>query len=312
MKTFKKICKMEQPKLKKWLERCLKAKYGMNKVVNEDGFLYVKGNCPILLTAHMDTVHKENCREIITFKTDKGETVLTSPQGIGGDDRCGIWIIWQIICKTKYRPSILFCEDEEIGGVGSNKFCKTKWVKELESLKYLVELDRAHDNDAVYYDCGNAEFKKYIKKATGYIEDHGSFSDISHLSPECDVASVNLSCGYYRAHTTEEYVVFEEMWHTYKVVKKLCAEAKECDSYDYQEVNPFRYSNNWLSEMYDGGAYKSYNYYNDTAYYEINYNDAKGEDVYCVEASSYEEALGMFFLDKTDRCYQDIIDVMVY
>ena len=307
MKNCIKICKKDQTTLKGWLEKLLKAKY--KEVINEDGFLYAKGNgkAPILLTAHMDTVHEKQC-DFITIDKGKGETVLTSSKGIGGDDRCGIWIIYMILTKTKYRPSILFCEDEEIGGVGSGKFCKTEYIEDLTELKYLVELDRANYNDAVYYNCGNKEFKSYIKKITGYKEAYGSFSDISNLSPECDKASVNLSCGYYRAHTLQEYVIFEEMFDTYKVVKKLLANAKESESYDYQDE--------WESEsLYDdwfGTTYRGYSFAS-KEFYEILFNDENGkEDYEIVDATSFEEALGIFFIDHPNICYNQIIDYHEY
>ena len=301
MKVFKKICRKNQENLKRWLEKLLKAKY--KTVVNGDGFLYAKGNCPILLTAHMDTVHQKDCTEIKTVKAN-GLTVMSSPQGIGGDDRCGIWIIRMILTKTKYRPSILFCEDEEIGGVGSDKFTHTEYIKELKNLKYLVELDRANDNDAVYYHCGNAEFKNYIKETIGYKEAHGSFSDISNLSPDCDIASVNLSCGYYNAHTTDEYVVFEEMLKTYKAVKLLCSKAKEVEAFEYQEE---RYSYSWSR---NGSYYDSWyidNWYKTNAF-EFSFNKDGKTDYDYIEADSYEEALGLFFMDNPTVCYNDIIE----
>lgn len=313
MKTFKKICRKNQLELKAWLYKLLKMKY--RKVVCEDGFLYAKGDVPILLTAHMDTVHKETCKQIVVEKKD-GKTIFSSPQGIGGDDRCGVWMIWMILCKTKYRPSVLFCEDEEIGGVGSNKFTKTDYVKDLSELKYMIELDRANDKDAVYYDCGNEDFMDYIKETTGYTEAYGSFSDISHLSPASDVASVNLSCGYYNAHTLSEYVVYEEMFATYKVVKDLLSKAKDCKAYDYQE---YRLYKNYASYDYDYGYGYKYNLwdytnrYNQeekakTEIYEINFME-KGEEMYdWVDATSLEEALGIIFMNYPTVCYNDIID----
>ena len=303
MKNFIKICKKGQYELKDWLEKLLKAKY--KSVVNGDGFLYAKGSdkVPVLLTAHMDTVHKEQC-DFVQITREKGETILTSAKGIGGDDRCGIWMIYMILTKTKYRPSILFCEDEEIGGVGSDKFCATKYIDDLKELKYLIELDRANHSDAVYYDCGNEDFKKYIQKTIGYKEAYGSFSDISNLSPDCDKASVNLSCGYYRAHTLQEYVIFEEMFRTFKKVKTLLAEAKTCPSFDYQAETA---SSNWWNEWDYRYDYKS------KVFYEIMYNDKNGkEDVAIIDAGSLEEAFGIFFMENTDRCYMDIIDYAEY
>lgn len=300
MKKFTKICRKEKMELKGWLEKLLKAKYG--EVINEDGFLYAKGNVPILLTAHMDTVHKEKCRDIVIEKHEN-MTILSSPQGIGGDDRCGVWIIWMILTKTKYRPTILFCEDEEIGGVGSNKFVKTKYIDDLKEMKYLVELDRANDNDAVYYDCGNQAFKRYIKETIGYVEAYGSFSDISHLSPECDVASVNLSCGYYNAHTLKEYVIYEEMFNTFKAVKVLLSKANDAKNYDYKEVTWYDDRYSWFDDYFPSRKSES-------DWYEIYFNGEDGMDCEVVQGTSYEEAIGMFLIMRPELRYGDIVDVL--
>lgn len=334
MKKFIKICRMNQKSLKNYLEKMLKKFYP--DVINEDGFLYAKGS-DILLTAHLDTVHKETCT-VVKIRKEDGNTILSSPQGIGGDDRCGVWIIYNILTKTKYRPSILFCEDEEIGGVGSSKFVCTEYINDLTQLKYLIELDRANANDAVYYSCGNTDFQNYISEMISYEISYGSFSDISHLSPECDVASVNLSCGYYKAHTLDEYVIYEEMLNTFEQVKVLLKNAELCAKYDYQEEKYAIWNSNMLSNFYYNRNYKeSYGEYKEgydegytegyTEGYNDGYNDGmiegsksitceryvviydsnKGRKRYITIAKSIEEAIGKFVIANPEICYDDII-----
>lgn len=300
MKKFIKICKKNQKQLKSYLVDVL-VSAGYKPVV-EDGFIYAKEqNVPVLLTAHMDTVHKEKVRNIVI----EGNRI-SSPQGIGGDDRCGIYIIYKIITKTNLRPAILFCEDEEIGGVGSDKFTTSKISYELDNLKFLVELDRANATEAVYYSCGNEEFKSFVEKATGYKESWGTFSDICNLSPECGLASVNLSCGYYKAHTTDEYVVFDEMENTIDAVIDLLDAAldDEVKKFDYMEE---KYS--YLDD-YDYGwgllrnQYKYTRNYKDIVIIWTEGND-QFEDVYT--AINECEALGMFFMDHKKVRYVDVI-----
>lgn len=245
---FVNICLPSQEDLKKVLETKL-IDAGYTDLVNEDGYLYAKGTIPVLLTAHMDTVHRELVKDFYEYyDEEKKKHYISSPQGIGGDDRCGIYMILEII-KT-HKCSILFCEDEESGGIGSNKFCKTEFINELSDLNYLIELDRANETDAVFYDCENNEFTDFIEKNTGYKEAYGSFSDISNLSPYCRVASVNLSCGYHNAHTTSEYVVVEEMFNTIDVVKKLLD--VECEQFEYiEKVYPKNWYGGWNDDWYD-------------------------------------------------------------
>ena len=80
----------------------------------------------------------------------------------------------------------------------------------MKGLKYIVELDRKGSNDAVYYGCGNKEFEDYVT-SKGFKTAYGSFSDISVIAPELKIAAVNISSGYYNAHTQHEYINIEQL-----------------------------------------------------------------------------------------------------
>ena len=308
---FIEVCKLSQPKLKARLVDVLN-KYYSNVNVG-DGFIYAEGTDLVLVTAHMDTVH-DACVQVFYEDRQNGRTTIASPQGIGGDDRCGIYMILQLL-KGGYRPSVLFCEDEEIGGVGSKKFVKTEYASKLKKNKFLIELDRANSHDLVYYDCGNKEFQDFCAKTTGYKEAIGSFSDISHLSPSCDVASVNISCGYYGAHTLGEYVIFEEMMESVEKTKLLIDKARDPETpfFDYQEVK-------WVynDRLYDWDYYgtktyaptKSSNYVTvEYTYYTKNMDDCEVD--YFSGLSEYE-CLGQFAEAHPDVCFNDILDWVVY
>lgn len=259
---FMSICKLEKTELKAHLKEW--AEHLEMKIHDGDGYLLIEGDkdYPVLVTAHMDTVHKELIKDYYMYEGTSAGTVLTSPQGIGGDDRCGIYMITELV-KRDYHPWILFCEDEEIGGVGSNKFVITEDVDLIADLKFFIELDRANDKDAVYYSCDNKEFKKWIENF-GFEKAYGSFSDISHLSPATDTASVNLSCGYYNAHTTNEYVVWEEMIETINKVTEILDAVKaepEMEKYDYQkEVSTWGRYGSYGRGSYYYDDYEDYNY----------------------------------------------------
>ena len=102
----------------------------------------------------------------------------------------------------------------------------------MDALKFLVEIDRRGSYDAVYYDCENLDFEKYIT-SKGFIKAYGSFSDISYVAPELGVAAVNLSSGYYNAHTQHEYIVRSELERTIQKVVEMIADADTCPKYDY-------------------------------------------------------------------------------
>lgn len=200
-------------------------------------FILVKGTTPIMLIAHLDTVHQSQPYDIC--KTSDGNIIM-SPQGIGGDDRCGVYSICKAYDLSPQKPWLLFTCDEEIGGIGANTFVKCykkhKLPYELDELKFLVEVDRRGANDAVYYDCENLEFEEYIF-SFGFQTAIGSFSDISVIAPVLKVAAVNLSSGYYNAHTLHEYINRAELERTTKCVIEMVADAadKEFPRFEYHK-----------------------------------------------------------------------------
>ena len=303
IKEFKKICRIKnQIELKKLLKEILEKYY--TTIVDEDGFLYVpSSNVDVMLTAHIDTVHKEECKKIMTIKRE-GKKALWSPQGIGGDDRCGVFMIMEILRTTDFRPSIVFCEDEEIGGVGSDKFAN--WLSKRDealNIKYIIELDRRNGRDCVFYDCGNKEFKKYIEDVTGYAEAGGSFSDIGNISPVLDVASVNLSCGYYLEHTLNHYVVIKEMENTFEVTKKLLADADNVEKFDYQEE---KYLGYWGSGYFGYSNNIYYNYREPEEDLTVVCAIVNGMEVMGEYSGSWYECVGQFLTDNPDVTYNQV------
>ena len=223
---FKKICQMSQKDLKKFVAEQLQETHGT--VFMEDGYVYAQGQMPVLLVAHLDTVHEHLPTQIYY---DKASDSIFSPQGIGADDRCGVYMIFEVI--KKYNCSVLFCEDEEIGGVGAEKFTKSKLANKLD-FNYMIEFDRQGHNDAVFYHCGNEEFEEFITKDF-YKTATGTFSDISVLAPFFGCAAVNLSCGYYNAHTKDEFVVMYEMKESIQAACKILERTTEKDKFEYIE-----------------------------------------------------------------------------
>ena len=301
--NFIKLCKMSQKELIGYLPIVLKEK-GYDVIV-EEGFIYARGEVPILLTAHMDTVHKELVKDFYERK-ENGKHIISSPQGIGGDDRCGIYMIMEII--NTHKCSVLFCEDEEIGCIGSRIFCETDFVTELSDLYYLIELDRANSDDAVFYDCDNPAFTRFITSNTGYNNEWGSYSDISWLAPEAGVAAVNLSCGYYHAHTTEEEVVIEEMLNTIEVVKKLIDVSSEQfkyikSAYSYDDYYYDRYYCNYTNNYRRQGNNK----YIDDIVVCLFVNITEKEDTIVSKGKTEDEAWRNLFKNNPTICYNDII-----
>lgn len=291
-REFIKICQMPQENLKAYLAKKLSKTY--DNVVAADGFVYAQGEFPVLLVAHMDTVHKE-LPTVIEY--DKNLNSLSSPQGIGGDDRCGIYMILEVI--KHFNCSVLFCEDEEIGGVGAEKFVKTKLAETLD-FNYIIEFDRKGEKDAVFYNCDNPEFEAFI--TDGYFKTaYGSFSDISIIAPELKCAAVNLSCGYYNAHTTDEFVVMTEMENNIHEACVILDKTTKNDRFEYIEGYSGLYDD-WY--MYEAFGDKGEKYYL-VAYYDEDFNEEYAE----IYANSRIEAIGHFCMQYSHIPYDNVIHV---
>ena len=213
----------------------LRKKYCGNAVIHKGGYILVPGKAPVMLIAHLDTVHEEKVKTIC--KSPSGN-ILISPQGIGGDDRCGVYALVNIYEAVEIKPWLLFTCDEEIGGVGAEIFIEDynkSRVKGLNKLKLLIEIDRRGSKDAVYYGCNNPEFEAYIT-GKGFTTEYGSFSDISVIAPELGVAAVNLSSGYYNAHTLHEYINRKQINAVIQSVIEIISDAVKPDFPRYKYI----------------------------------------------------------------------------
>lgn len=333
-KQLSKIFTMTEKELKDYVAKELKKNY--QTVLVEDGFVYAQGDFPVMLAAHLDTVHPSTPK---TFTYLKDGQTVSSPQGIGGDDRCGVYAILNLV--KKYHCSVVFCEQEEHGCIGAEKFVKfvhdkLKEITDFEDVKmtpeqkafinsldvqYMIELDRKGNKDAVFYECDNPEFEEFITKEGDWETDWGSFSDICTIAPELGVAAVNLSCGYYNAHTLLEYVNLAELENTIVKVGKILDRTTEKDKFEYIEAAPYwrngsRYvgGGGWYSgsgdippQMRNIDYYDDYEYNN---YYVIYYWSEDGTDDFEeYMATSKHEALGMFMEDHPTLTYEAVYDI---
>lgn len=197
--------------------------------IYKDGYIYSKGDIPILLVAHMDTILSKPPANLEYDEKEDKISLLNS--SIGGDDRCGVYAILKIL-EHGYRPHVLFTEEEEKGGIGAKKVIETL---EKPDVKYLLEFDRRGFNDCVFYDCGNEDFISYIE-SFGFEKNYGTFSDISVLAPHWDKAAVNISCGYYYEHTKKEYIIFNELIKNIYRVEEIISTYCSIDYFDYQKL----------------------------------------------------------------------------
>jgi hypothetical protein len=231
----------------------------------EEHYIYIEGDYPVMVVAHLDTFlnaeYGENIenydyfeleqlnqgpvrlkKDIKPIYTDLQEGVVWSPVGLGADDRAGVYLILELISNGVW-PHILFTTDEECGARGAFLFSilMEKYIQNSD-IKYFLQLDRRGSSDCVFYDCKNIKFKEYIKSFC-WIETEGLFSDISILSPELNIAGVNISVGYENEHTLEETLSLFTLAKNYDKIYSMIKNSKAIDRFNYSvkgDMHDFR------------------------------------------------------------------------
>jgi len=242
IKFLKELCRLPTEKVFEVVRSYADQEFDADHIVQEPKFLYIKGDIPICLVAHIDTVHDKVPTEFYR-KTDKvGRTYLSSPEGIGGDDRCGIFLLLMVM-RSKLRPHFLFLDEEERGGRGAQSF--VDWAFRNNSspvVNCFVEFDRQGERDVVQYSDMNKELVKVFTSTFKYKEAYGTFTDISILCPSFKISGVNLSCGYYYAHSLREMICLEDLDFALTTVLELCSTEALLSKVFLYEDRPYRSS----------------------------------------------------------------------
>ena len=232
---LKKLCLLSPQELHRRLVFDLRDYgYSVNDIIITRQYIMATGDLPVCLIAHLDTVFdQEKCKDKEIY-VDTEHQVMWSPQGLGTDDRAGVFAILKLL-KMGYKPYIIFTQGEEEGCLGAkalvHRFPKSPWKK----LKYILQLDRRGEQDCVFYDCDNPDFTEYVE-SFGFITDWGSFSDISEIAPAWGLAAANLSVGYWDEHTYCERVALSWLEQTIEKVKKMLDVCNEAQKYEYIEI----------------------------------------------------------------------------
>ena len=225
---------LTEVELKEYLFEHLKKYYDEHNIYFLDGGIVVRGKDKITLVSHMDihpiidNNHKD--KKLLSFLN-----TVYCKTGIGGDDRCGILVILELLDRG-YRPNIIFTEKEEVGRVGVRKLIENHLDLLLEITKvspYLLGLDRKGFNEAVFYECNNLEFREFIINEYSLELNRGSFSDVSNLGLSLDKAICNVSVCYYSAHSENEYVNLKKLKLMIDKIELMVKDSNNIKSYSY-------------------------------------------------------------------------------
>lgn len=265
VKSIEQFFQLRQESLLKIMAKYLKSKY--ETVLFTPDYIVAVGDIPVALVAHLDTVFTAPPENIFY---DRVKNVMWSPDGLGADDRAGVYAIVQLI-KRGYRPTVIFTTDEEKGALGAEKLIKDH-PEPVVGLKYIIQLDRRGSNDCVFYDCENPLFEEYVE-TFDFVTTFGSFSDISVICPAWKVAGVNLSIGYVDEHSYSELLYVGNMLSTINKVEKMLKDVDNiAEPYEYIPASYTKYYSSKYGLAY---GYSDYDYYDDDYGWDPSYGVSK-------------------------------------
>lgn len=276
---LQKILKMSVKELYIYLNKKLSPLYGAENVASDwDNYMVFRGTTPVGLCAHLDTVLLKAPEEILY--DSRLEVMMSTSGGLGADDRAGVVAMLEIVAQG-HRPTLIFTNYEEIGGIGASVLSKQDFFQSMD-LKYLIEIDRRGSDDCVFYSDTNEEFQDYVEKF-GFYTTVGAFSDISILCPALGISGANLSAGYYNEHTSLEILRLSELRSTVFKISEMLEEAHSIEK-------PFKY---------EGAAYGGYSYdmYGYGGYGGYDYNKLLEDDDFLKEVFGYGHDDGVFDQD---------------
>lgn len=218
-----------------YLEDVLKTK-GYQYTKDKMGNIYVtKGETEFFpcFVAHTDTVHQINHNLKVVQLEEEGKTILTGvdsetmePSGIGGDDKCGVFLCLEMLDVLDNVKVALFVS-EEIGCLGSRE-ADPEFFK---NVGYAIQYDSPKGNSMSLTLMGKKLFGEktdFGGKVSPLILEHGinswerhPYTDIWPLMEKFDFSCLNLAAGYHRYHTANEYVVVEEVENAFELGLKL-------------------------------------------------------------------------------------------
>ena len=254
MELLKQLYKIHSPSgneraMKKFVRKYVK-RHVSDAVIQSDrkGNLYmIKGMAETYpcIAAHLDQVQKNHSRDFIPVETE--ELIFGySPghrrqEGLGADDKNGIWIALKCLERYDVLKVALFVE-EETGCQGSGRADMDFFT----DCRFVIQPDRRGFRDLItsigWTDLCSDDFLKAAGyEKSGYRETDGLMTDILALKENgLEVSCVNLSCGYYEPHTDREFTVKKDLLNCLHLVEHII---ETCT-----DVYPHRY------DMYKGGG----------------------------------------------------------
>lgn len=255
---FSQFCGVKESSVLSAMQTFLVQK-GYKNVEKTPFWLMAEGDIPVAVVAHADTVFKDLPCEIY-YDTEKN--VMWSPQGLGADDRAGVFAIFKLINEYHVKPHVIITTGEESGCIGSSKLIG-KYENAPWSLKFMIQLDRRGEEDSVFYDCANYDFEDWVNNF-GFKTNYGSFTDISIIAPTWGVAAVNFSVGYISEHSATERLFVDHLFNTIDKTANILTYVQshgDVPNFEYKESPSTMWAADYPTDWDDDYAYGWYHGY---------------------------------------------------
>ena len=224
---------------------------------DKPGNLYItKGKSSTFpcIVAHMDQVQERHSKDFIAYEAED-IIIGFSPkhkeqQGLGADDKCGLWIALK--CLQKFDClKLAFFVGEEVGCKGSG----LANMAFFDDCRFVIEPDRKGSEDLITQIgwtplCSDDFLKDIGFKKFGYKEAEGMMTDIEALKDKGLMLScINLSCGYYKPHSNEEFVYKPALLNCFAFVEHII---KTCTQvYPHIDNTSYYERQNYYGDIYD-------------------------------------------------------------
>lgn len=187
-----------------------------------------KGEFYPCVVAHIDTVqaivptqkvfHEKGV--LFAMDMEKVEQI-----GIGGDDKVGIYLALEMLSRLD-ACKVVFFREEESGCLGSMKADMTFF----SDCAFVLQADRRGSKDFIHNSNSVQLYSKVFLKNVrpildeyGFKEEIGSITDVGQLKENgLKISCANVSCGYYYAHTNQEYVYTLFVERTLNLFYDIC------------------------------------------------------------------------------------------